>query len=110
MVGTRRNGGARDTRSHDRTTNTRAGRRGAHHARARPFLDAGLPCFIDKPFTCGVADARKIAELSARREAPVFSSSSLRYAPELVAFNADPDRGKILGVESYGPAPYFEGK
>jgi hypothetical protein len=81
-----------------------------HHERAKPFLEAGLPCFIDKPFTCSVADAKKIAALSARKKAPVFSSSSLRYAPELVAFNDDPKRGKIVSVISYGPAPYHESK
>src|SRR5262245_39972591 len=81
---------------------------GVHLDRARPFLDAGLPCFIDKPFTCSVADARKIAELSARKKAPVFSSSSLRFAPELVAFNDDPKKGKIIGALSHGPSPYHE--
>src|SRR5262249_26359951 len=35
-----------------------------HYERAKPFLEAGLPCFIDKPFTCSAADAKKIAELS----------------------------------------------
>lgn len=83
---------------------------GAHLERAKPFLEAGLPCFIDKPFTCSVADARAIADLSTRHRAPVFSSSSLRFAPELVSFMNDPKRGKILGAVSYGPAPYFQSK
>src|SRR5262249_36636987 len=59
---------------------------GPHWERARPFLEAGLPCFIDKPFTCSVADARKIVELAEKKKVAVFSSSSLRYAPELVQF------------------------
>lgn len=82
----------------------------AHYERARPFLDAGLPCFIDKPFTCGVADAKKIVALAERKKAPVFSSSSLRYAPEVTAFREDTKLGAVLGVVSYGPAPYHEGK
>jgi len=45
-----------------------------HFERARPFLEAGNPCFIDKPFTCSVADAKKILELSEKKKAPVFSS------------------------------------
>ncbi len=76
-----------------------------HWERARPFLEAGLPCFIDKPFTCSVADARKIVELANRKNVPVFSSSSLRYAPELVEFVGDTKHGKIYGILSYGPAP-----
>jgi predicted dehydrogenase len=81
---------------------------GVHYERAKPFLEAGLPCYIDKPFTCSVADARKILELSEKKKAPVFSSSSLRYAPELVAFVADDKHGKIEGALSYGPAPIHE--
>jgi predicted dehydrogenase len=77
---------------------------GVHWGRARPFLEAGLPCFIDKPFTCGVADAKRLAALAAEKKVPIFSSSSLRYAPELVDFMADPKRGKILGAVVYGPA------
>jgi hypothetical protein len=81
---------------------------GVHWERARPFLEAGLPCFIDKPFTCGVADARKIVELAARKNVPVFSSSSLRYAPELVQFVRDSKHGPVLGAVTYGPAPLHE--
>lgn len=82
----------------------------AHYERAKPFLDAGLPCFIDKPFTCGVADAKKILALSLKKKAPVFSSSSLRFAPEVVAFTDDAKKGQVVGVISYGPAPYHESK
>ena len=79
-----------------------------HYERARPFLEAGIPCFIDKPFACSVADARKIIDLAAKKKVPIFSSSSLRYAPELVAYAADPKHGKVLGVVAYGPAPLHE--
>ena len=43
---------------------------GPHWERARPFLEAGLPCYIDKPFTCGVADARKIVDLANDMDEP----------------------------------------
>jgi virulence factor len=80
-----------------------------HWERARPFLEAGLPCFIDKPFTCGVADARKFAELAARKSVPIFSSSSLRYAPELVDFMSQSEHGRILGALAYSPATLNDG-
>jgi hypothetical protein len=81
---------------------------GVHWERARPFLEAGLPCFIDKPFTCSVAHARNLADLAAQKNVPIFSSSSLRYAPELVEFAADRKHGKVQGVLAYGPAPLHE--
>jgi hypothetical protein len=77
---------------------------GVHYERAKPFLEAGLPCFVDKPFTCSVADARKIIDLAEKKKLPVFSSSSLRYAPELVEYLADPKHGRVLGCVVYGPA------
>ncbi|HEY1859502.1 MAG TPA: Gfo/Idh/MocA family oxidoreductase, partial [Gemmataceae bacterium] len=81
---------------------------GVHFDRAKPFLEAGLPCFIDKPFTCGVEDAKKIVELAEKKKALIFSSSSLRYTPDLVQFVNDEKRGKVLGVLAYGPAPLHE--
>jgi hypothetical protein len=52
-----------------------------------------------------VADARKIVELAAKKKLPLFSSSSLRFAPELVEYMKDDKHGKVLGAISYGPAP-----
>lgn len=75
-----------------------------HWDRARPFLEAGLPCFVDKPFTCSVADARKLVELAEKKKVPVWSSSSLRYATEVTEYAADQKRGKLEGCQVYGPA------
>ncbi len=75
-----------------------------HWERAKPFLDAGIPCFIDKPFTCSVADAKKLIALAEKKKVPIFSSSSLRYAPEVVEFVADPKPGKLVGCSVYSPA------
>jgi hypothetical protein len=82
---------------------------GVHWERAQPFIEAGLPCFIDKPFTCSVADARKIVDLAEKKKVPIFSSSSLRYAPDLVKFVGDAKHGQLLGILSYGPAKLHEG-
>ena len=47
-----------------------------------PFLDAGLPVYVDKPLATSVAAAR---ELLARQATPgqLFTCSALRYAAEL---------------------------
>jgi virulence factor len=79
-----------------------------HYERARPFLEAGIPCYIDKPFACSVADARKIVALAEKKKLPLFSSSSLRYAPELVEYMANGKAGKVLGAIAYSPASEHE--
>ncbi|QEL16960.1 Gfo/Idh/MocA family protein [Limnoglobus roseus] len=75
-----------------------------HWERAKPFLEAGLPCFVDKPFACSTEDAKKMIDLAAKKKLPLFSSSSLRYAPEVTAYAADAKHGKVLGCHAHGPA------
>ena len=81
---------------------------GRHWERAKVFLDAGIPCYVDKPFTCSVKDARQIIELAEKKRLPVFSSSSLRYAPQIVDYLASDKHGRILGAATHGPASLHE--
>jgi virulence factor len=77
----------------------------AHLGRARPFLEAGVPLFIDKPFANSLHDAREIARLAGEHNAPVFSSSSLRFVPDLVQMLEDRDAlGAIHGADVWTPA------
>jgi len=81
-----------------------------HWDRAKPFIEAGVICFVDKPFTCNLLEAQRMVDFAKRHQVPIFSSSALRYAPELVEFVAqvqapDSRTGKILGAMTYGPAP-----
>ena len=76
-----------------------------HLDRARAFIEAGLPTYIDKPFACSLADARQLADLAASHQVPIFSSSSLRYAPEVVSALTQTDQiGNFIGVEVSTPA------
>lgn len=81
---------------------------GAHLERVRPFLEKGIPVFIDKPFTCGRKDAEAILELSKRYKAPVFSSSSLRYAEEVVKLLGEVPPEERIGAATWGPASLSE--
>lgn len=75
-----------------------------HFVMAKPFIESGIPIFIDKPFTCSVNDARRIFELARIHNTLVFSSSSLRYALEIQDLKQRKDVGEILGAETYSPA------
>jgi len=78
---------------------------GAKHLEAsRPFIEAGLPVFIDKPLACSIGDAKKIFELADSNNVPVFSASSLRYALEVQKLKeAKSEVGSILGASAYSP-------
>jgi len=53
-----------------------------HVRRAQPFVEAGLPVFVDKPLALTVDDIRTFAHWE-NAGARILSSSGLRYAPEI---------------------------
>ena len=53
-----------------------------HVRRARPFIEAGLPVFIDKPLATNAADLRQFATWQ-RAGKVLLSTSGMRYAPEM---------------------------
>lgn len=76
-----------------------------HLAQARPVFKAKKRVFIDKPFAASYADAREIVRLSRESGTPFFSSSSLRYAADVVALKNKPELGGILGAMAFSPSP-----
>jgi len=80
----------------------------SHAALATPFLEAGLPVFVDKPMTTAYADAVRLFETAARAGAPLLSCSALRFAAELEPARAELDRiGRLSSVVSVGPGDWF---
>ena len=56
---------------------------GADHVRrARPFVEAGLPVFVDKPMATTVAELKQFMQWH-REGAVILSTSGMRYAPEM---------------------------
>lgn len=58
---------------------------GEHVARTRPFVEAGLPVFIDKPLTDNAPDLKVFQDWVAAGR-PILSSSSMRYAKEYLPY------------------------
>lgn len=52
-----------------------------HYEFAAPFLNAGIPIYIDKPLALSVADAKQLIDLQ-QYPGQLFSCSALRYAKE----------------------------
>jgi virulence factor len=79
---------------------------GVHLERAKPFLEAGMPVFIDKPFACSMHDALLMADIAQKHNAPIFSSSSLRYALEVQRVHEQASSwGKVIAADAFSPAP-----
>lgn len=78
---------------------------GVHRERATPFIEAGVPLFIDKPLAATTEDARWMVELAAKRGVPLISASSARFAPEVRAVRQATDEiGELVGADVYSPA------
>lgn len=59
-------------------------RHGSRHLPyARPYLERGIPVWIDKPICSSVRDAKELLELSHRYRVPVCGGSSLATADEI---------------------------
>ena len=59
-----------------------------HYEIAAPFLEAGIPVYIDKPLALTVAEAKQLLALQ-RYPGQIFSCSALRYAKEFQLSTAD---------------------
>lgn len=58
---------------------------GEHVTRARPFVEAGLPVFVDKPLADNAPDLQVFSDWVAAGKA-IMSSSSMRYTKEFMPY------------------------
>ena len=78
---------------------------GIHYQFSRPFIEARVPIFIDKPFTCSVENAKKIIDLAKQHDVLMTSFSTLRYDETTVKFKeALKDKGRIIAGHILGAA------
>ena len=69
--------------------------------------ELGKPIFLDKPMADTIANGLTIAKIAAEKKIPVFSTSSLRYIPEIVAACKDmpkPVTAHVWGCLGKAPA------
>lgn len=76
---------------------------GENHLRmASPFLDAGIPVFVDKPLTDNAADFASFKERHALGQ-PFLSSSCFRYCKELTDLRASGEAERFIYATAYSP-------
>jgi predicted dehydrogenase len=73
---------------------------GEHVARCRPFVEAGLPVFVDKPLVDNAADLAVFRQWVADGR-PILSSSCMRYAREFEPYRrSTQDLGSLRYVSA----------
>lgn len=76
-----------------------------HRAHAVPFLEAGVPVWVDKPLAASVADAEAIIDAALRTGTPMTSYSAVRWVPDADALAAaGAGIGDVQAVTVTGPA------
>ena len=74
-----------------------------HYKAAKPFIEAGLPIYIDKPLALSLKDANRIFELQ-KYPSQVFTCSALRFSNELIISHSERESlGDIIHVEATIP-------
>lgn len=64
-------------------------RDGKYHAPyARPFIEAGIPAFIDKPFTSNPDEALALAKLAKEKKVPLVGGSSVKLTDAVIKLQA----------------------
>ena len=76
-----------------------------HLEQIKPVLKAKKPVFLDKPFAGNLRDAKEIVRLAKAAGVPFFSSSSLRYVPDIQGLKTNPALGDLIGAIAYSPSP-----
>ncbi len=82
----------------------------AHLDRARPFLETGVPTFVDKPFACSVSDAEDMVALANQHNTLLFNASALRFSEEAQLMRErQATLGPVNGAVTYGPSKRADG-
>jgi hypothetical protein len=70
------------------------------HLAAKPYLESGVPTFINRPFSSSMRKAKMMVDIARKNGTPIMSGSSFEYLKEAVAARKLVDRKKLLAYEA----------
>lgn len=83
-------------------------RHGDLHAQyALPFIEAGIPTFIDKPFAIKLSDCQRMIDAAEKKGVAITSYSTVRYSQDVVRLGEElKNYGDITCGGSTGPCDF----
>ena len=70
---------------------------GLHLPHALPFIEAGIPVWVDKPLTVSAKDARTLIDACAAKGLPLTGGSSLKFIPDVLQAKRAADGDTRIG-------------
>jgi hypothetical protein len=72
-----------------------------NHILARPYLEAGMPTFINRPFTDSIKKAKEMTDLAKKNNAPLLTGSSYEHIKEIYTIRAMVKKEEITGYDAW---------
>lgn len=68
-----------------------------HYKYAMPYVKAGIPCFIDKPFCASLEKARELIKIAQENGVPLCGGSCVKFLDEIKPLNRLKKEIKVTG-------------
>lgn len=76
-----------------------------HLDAAKPFIESGIPTFVDKPFCSNVKEGKEFLDLARSKNVPVTSFSILPFQQSFVAIDEQLQKAdELFAITTGGPA------
>ena len=72
-----------------------------NHKLAQPYLEAGIPTFVNRPFTDSIQKSNDMINLSKKHNAPLMTGSSYEHLKEIYTIKATVKKDEITGYEAW---------
>ena len=69
------------------------------HPAAIPYIETGIPTFVNRPFSSSMRNAKKMVDIARKNETPLMSGSSFEYIKEAGAAKHFVQRDKLKAYE-----------
>ena len=72
-----------------------------NHKLAQPYLEAGMPTFINRPFADSIKKAKNMISLAKKYNAPIMTGSSYEHLKEVYTIRTKLKKEEITGYEAW---------